>query len=330
MMGHSVGEYAAACVAGVFSLEDGLRLVAERGRLMQALPGRGAMAAVFAGEERVAQALASQRGAVSIAALNGPESVVISGAAEGVGSVREALEAQGVRTRPLDVSHAFHSALMDPVREDFSRAVGSIVRSMPRLGLVSNVTGRPAGAEVTEADYWCRHLREPVRFMEGMETLREQVCAAFIEIGPLPTLLGMGQRCLPEVDRRWLPSLRRGRDDWSQILESLGSLYVCGADVDWAGFDRDYARRKEALPTYPFQRERYWVEEPQPRPAEKATARARLEDLVYEVKWPERPRGRALGQEGVGRWLVLSDEGGGWRELRAAVCGIGVWGIAGG
>ena len=316
VMGHSVGEYTAACVAGVFSLEDGLALIAERGRLMQALPVRGAMAAVFAAEERVVQAIAPHGGDVSIAAVNGPASVVISGTAEGVGAVRTALEALGVRSRALDVSHAFHSALMDPVREEFSRAAERVARSRPRLGLISNVTGGSAGLEVTEADYWWRHLRQPVRFTEGMATLLEQGCAAFIEIGPAPTLLGMGQRCLAEGDRLWLPSLRRGRDDWSQIVESLGSLYVRGAEVDWEGFDRDYPRRKVALPTYPFQRERYWVEEPQPLPGEGVPAVGGVRDLVYEVNWPERPRGVVAARaEGAGLWLVLADEGGVGRDL---------------
>lgn len=260
VMGHSVGEYVAACIAGVFTLEDGLKLIAERARLMQALPAGGAMAAVFADESVVSQAIASYTSQLSIAAINGPTNVVISGAEEVLSSVLESLSQQGIKSRRLTVSHAFHSPLMDPILDEFERIASSITYSQPQIGLMSNVTGELASAnQATNARYWREHVRMPVRFADAMISLSKSGCDVFIEIGPNPTLLSMGQHCLPEGMDTWLPSLRQGQDDWQPLLKSLAQLYSMGADVDWKAFDKDYARRKLVLPTYPFQRERYWV-----------------------------------------------------------------------
>lgn len=269
VMGHSLGEYVAACVAGVFSLEDGLKLVATRARLMQALPQDGAMVSVFAPEARVAAAIqpyadqvALAKPAVGIAAINGPESVVISGYHQAVEAVVATLNAQGVNTVKLKVSHAFHSPLMEPMLAEFEQVATEVTFSSPQINLISNVTGQQVTTEITNAEYWVRHLRRSVRFADGMETLHQQGYEVFLEIGPKPTLLGMGRKCLPEGVGVWLPSLRPGLSDWQQLLESLGQLYVRGGSVDWSGFDQDYRRRRLVLPTYPFQRQRYWVETP--------------------------------------------------------------------
>ncbi len=266
VMGHSVGEYVAACIAGVFSLEDGLKLIAQRGRLMQALPQEGEMVAVFADEGKVLPAIRPYAQEVSIAAINGPESVVISGQRECVQAVLEALEAEGVKTKKLNVSHAFHSPLMEPMLADFEQVAQEVTYSRPRISLISNVTGGLVTAEIATPDYWCRHVRQPVKFAAGMETLHRQGDEVFVEIGPKPTLLGMGRHCLPDGEvngsapLQWLPSLRPGREDWQQLLESLAQLYVSGVPVDWSGFDRDYGRCCLQLPTYPWQRKRYWIE----------------------------------------------------------------------
>jgi natural product biosynthesis luciferase-like monooxygenase protein len=261
VMGHSVGEYVAACVAGVFTLEDGLRLIAERGRLMQSLPRAGEMAAVFAGEEEVRAALSSVKEQVSIAAVNGQRNVVISGAREAVRAVVRSLEAEGIKSQTLNVSHAFHSPLMDLILDRFGEAARSVDFSTPRLPLVSNLDGRVMGnGFVPGADYWRRHLREPVRFAEGINTLGRLGHRVFLELGPNPSLNNMGRRCLTEATATWLPSLKQGAGEWRTLLGSLCKLYVEGVKADWAGFDRDYARRRVALPTYPFERKRYWVE----------------------------------------------------------------------
>ncbi len=261
VMGHSVGEYVAACIAGVFTLEDGLKLISERACLMQQLPSGGSMAAVFADEKTVAKAIASHIDQLSIAAINGPSNVVISGAEEALSNVLETLAQQGIKSRRLTVSHAFHSPLMETILDDFEQTAASVQYSEPGIGLLSNVTGQLTfSKQVTDPRYWRDHVRLPVRFADAMAHLNESGCDIFIEIGPNPTLLSMGQRCLPDGTGTWLPSLRQGRDDWQTLLSSLAQLYTMGAEVDWKTFDRDYTRRKLILPTYPFQRERYWVE----------------------------------------------------------------------
>lgn len=261
VMGHSVGEYVAACVAGVFSLEDALKLIADRSRLMQALPAGGEMAAVFASEAQVIAAIAPYPQQVAIAAVNGPQNVVISGALPTVQTVLQKLEAQGIESRSLRVSHAFHSPLMEPILAEFEQRASELLYGEPQIDLISNVTGQLVqGAEIGQASYWRRHLRQPVRFAAGMQTLLAQGYDLFVEIGPNPVLIGMGQQSLPYGVGVWLPSLRRGQNDWQQLLQSLASLYVQGVKVDWSGFDHDYQRSRVPLPTYPFQRQRFWIE----------------------------------------------------------------------
>ncbi|MBV8886873.1 MAG: type I polyketide synthase [Chroococcidiopsidaceae cyanobacterium CP_BM_RX_35] len=260
VMGHSVGEYVAACVAGVFSLEDGLKLIAARGRLIQALPPLGEMVALMAAPGVVAAAVAPYGQQIAIAAHNGPSSVVISGEQQAVRAVCADLEAQGVKTKKLQVSHAFHSPLMAPMVTEFQQVASEVTYHVPQLKFISNLTGQLVSQEIASPEYWCRHILSPVQFAASMETLQQQGYEVFVEIGPKPTLLGMGRHCLPESGRLWLPSLRPGQEDWQQLLQSLAQLYVRGVTVDWTGFDRDYQRQRVALPTYPFQRQRYWVE----------------------------------------------------------------------
>ncbi len=259
LIGHSVGEIAAACVAGVFSLEDGLTLVAARARLMQALPQQGAMVACLTDVTRVQSAIAEYSDEVSIAAVNGPTNVVISGATTAVQAIVEQLAAEHIRTRALTVSHAFHSPLMDPMLAEFRAVATRITYAEPTLPLISNLTGQLADATIATPDYWVRHVREAVQFADGMACLLAQGVDIFLEIGPKPVLLGMGQRCVPEDTGLWLPSIRPDQA-WPQLLSSLGQLYRQGVTVDWQAFDQNYARRRVVLPTYSFQRERYWVD----------------------------------------------------------------------
>lgn len=259
VMGHSVGELVAACVAGLFSLEDGLKLAAERGHLMGTLPQNGEMTAVFAPPDQVMEAIQPFAHVVSIAAVNGPEMVVISGAQEEITAVTHHLHQHGIETRPLATSHAFHSPLMEPILADFARIAASITYHTPQIALITNLTGQLAGVEAAHPDYWVQHARQPVQFMAGMHTLRERGCDLFVEIGPQPTLLGMGQRCLGDETAVWLPSLRQNQGNWQTMLHSLGQMYTLGLPVNWAAFDKDYKWRKVILPSYPFERQRYWL-----------------------------------------------------------------------
>jgi acyl transferase domain-containing protein/thioesterase domain-containing protein/acyl carrier protein len=260
VLGHSVGEYTAACVAGVFSLEDGLGLIAARARLMQQLPSGGLMAAILAAPGRVAKAIARCQDRVAIAAANGPENTVISGEGAVVRAIVAEFESAGVRTQLLAVSHAFHSPLMEPMLDQFEAVAAAVKYERPRVPIVSNLTGRLLTEERPDAAYWRQHIRSTVQFAAGMETLARQDIHALLEVGPAPVLLGMGRRCIPDFQAVWLPSMRKGRDDWQTLLDSLAELYVLGAKVDWAGFDQPWPRRRVTLPTYPFERTRLWLE----------------------------------------------------------------------
>jgi len=275
VVGHSLGEYVAACVAGVFSLEDGLRLVAERGRLMQELPEGGAMAALAASEVVVRPAIEEAGGSVVLAAVNGPESTVVSGDRAAVEAVMRSLEAQGVRATALRVSHAFHSPRMDPILDRFEAAAARIVPATPRVPLVSNVLGRLfAPGELPDAAYWRRHVRQAVRFGPGLEALAAEGHDLFLELGPGATLTGMGRKALGGKGRgalggqsRFLVSLAGGSGDWGALLRSLGTLHTLGSPVSWDGFDAPYGRRRVPLPTTPFERTRCWVDPSPDEPA---------------------------------------------------------------
>ncbi len=277
VMGHSLGEYVAAVLAGVFSLEDGLKLIAARGRLMGALPEGGAMAAVFAPAEAVQQAIAGQP-RVSIAAVNGLDSTVVSGDREAVQAVQDAFAQQGIKFKPLNVSHAFHSPRMDPMLDEFERIAAEITYASPKIRFISDVSGEFArGAQIANPRYWRDHVRQPVQFLGSIQTLYREGFDVFVEIGPNPTLSGMGQRILADPGRplTWATSLKQNQDDWAQILTGLGRVFAAGGSVDWAAFDQPYPRRKLALPTYPFQRSRYWVKFETPQAgAPRSAARA--------------------------------------------------------
>jgi len=261
VLGHSLGEYVAACVAGVFSLEDGLWLVAQRARLMQELPRDGLMSVIFTDPTRVAEALAAYQGRVTIAAANGPENTVISGETDAVRALIDDFKAAGIGTRLLNVSHAFHSPLLEPMLDKFASVARQVEYQRPRIPLVSNLTGELIVDGPPVPDYWCQHTRNTVQFAASMEQLAELDLAAMLEVGPTATLLGMGRRCLPQLDVGWLPSLRKGVGDWQSLLTTLAELYTLGVKVDWAGFDRHWPRRRLALPTYPFERTRHWLVE---------------------------------------------------------------------
>jgi acyl transferase domain-containing protein len=259
--GHSAGEFAAACVAGVISLADGLRLMAERGRLLQTLhASAGAMVALNADQTTVGAALAPYGAAISIAAVNGPENTVVAGWRHAVEAVAQRMREQGVKATFLNIPVASHSPLTEPILEDFARAAEQVHHAPPQITLISNVTGRPVDPTELGPAYWRTHLRQPVQFAAGMRALYDTGCRVFVEIGPKPVLLGMGCQCTPEADALWLPSLREGESDWRQMLHALGELYVRGVDVNWEEFDRASRVQRVVLPTYPFDRQRYWID----------------------------------------------------------------------
>ncbi|MGA5758853.1 SDR family NAD(P)-dependent oxidoreductase [Nonomuraea bangladeshensis] len=259
--GHSLGEISAAHVAGVLDLADACRLVAARGRLMQALPAGGAMAAIGCGEDEIVPVL---HGDVSVAAVNAPGAVVVSGAADQVAEVVEWARERGYRTRPLRVSHAFHSPLMEPMLAEFEQVVAGLTLRRPELALVSNVSGDLAGDEVTEPGYWVEHVRRPVRFADGVQVMRQRGVTHFLEVGPDAQLAPMVEEILADGGRTApvVPLLRRDRDEVTHFGAALGAAWAGGVGVDWAPWfaDRETPPRPVTLPTYPFQRRRFWLE----------------------------------------------------------------------
>nr|WP_261801115.1 SDR family NAD(P)-dependent oxidoreductase [Streptomyces sp. PBH53] len=282
VLGHSVGELAAACVAGVWSLPDAARIVAARGRLMQALPEGGAMVAVQAGEGEI-----ELPEGVELAAVNGPSSVVLSGDEEAV--LAEAARWSDRRTKRLSVSHAFHSHLMEPVLDDFRQVLESVTFHAPRLAFVSTVTGTPVSDELCVPEYWIRNVRQTVRFADAVAAVRAAGADALVEVGPDATLAPLAEG--------GVPLLRRGRPEALALVEGLARSQ---AAVDWAEFFRAAGARPADLPTYPFQHSRFWpaVARPEADPA----ARWR-----YRVRWE--PLGSAVDAVPAGRWLVAVPAG---------------------
>ncbi|MFY1827579.1 type I polyketide synthase [Myxococcus fulvus] len=266
VLGHSVGEYAAAIFAGALTAEAGLPLLAERARLMQALPERGAMLAVFTDEARVLRALA-RHDRVSLAALNGPRNTVISGARESIDAIARELAAEGLESQRLKVSHAFHSPLMQPMLEAFARVVEGVRLQAPRVSLISNLDGTEAGEGFTRPDSWVRHCREPVRFAEGLRTLLQRGVRVFLEVGPKPVLSNLARDIAAPEAALWLETLHPRRSDRMGLLRALSELYVRGSSVDPGRLEAGAGCI--ALPTYPFERQRHWLDVPAPwsRPA---------------------------------------------------------------
>ncbi|WP_317441279.1 SDR family NAD(P)-dependent oxidoreductase [Streptomyces collinus] len=252
--GHSIGELAAAHVAGVLHVADAARLVAARARLMQALPAGGAMASVRAEESVVRAALVD---GVEIAAVNGPRSVVISGAEDAVTGVMERL--RGRKVTRLRVSHAFHSPLMEPMLFDFADAASKLSYDAPRIAVVSTLTGEPATDDLRDPDYWVRQVREPVRFGDAVATLTARGATKFVEIGPDTVLAAMAEDSLP-AEAHAVAIQRRDRDEAHTLLTALGELHVRGTDVDFTALHP--GRHVDDLPTYPFRRDHYWLSTP--------------------------------------------------------------------
>ena len=258
VLGHSVGQYAAACVAGVFSLEDGARLMAERGRLFGSLPEGGRMVAVFTDAKHVEE-LAGEFPRVSVGAYNGPNTV-LSGPGEDLEQIVARFGDEGIRCTWLETSHAFHSELLDPVLDEFESYAAQLEFAVPALPLVCNRTGAVLTAQTPiDAQYWRRHSRQPVQFAESVRTVAALGCSVLMEIGPQPVLTGAAVQVWPDhlAAPRAIVSLRKGVGDRRQIADALAAAYVGGHQPDFASLHRQPNRRLE-LPTYPFQRRRFW------------------------------------------------------------------------
>ncbi len=236
LAGHSIGEIVAAQVSGVLSLEDAARLVTMRGRLMQALPPGGAMVAVMASEETVLPMLADCAAEVGLAAVNGPQSVVLSGVEEKVAGIAAALREQGVKSRRLKVSHAFHSPLMAPMLAEFRSVVEELSFAEPRIAIVSTLTGKPASSgELASPEHWVGHVPGTVRFLDAMRSAESQGATAFLELGPDSVLAALGRTCLT-TDAALVAMLRRGRAEPGTVALALAEVFARGVPVDWQAY----------------------------------------------------------------------------------------------
>ncbi|MDT3395987.1 type I polyketide synthase [Streptomyces sp. B1866] len=335
VLGHSFGEYVAACVAGVMSLEDGLALTVARSRLMATLSGHGAMAAIAAPELVVAEEIADHPEAVSIAAVNGPVATTVSGDRKLVAEVCAAFAARGVRVKQLAITTASHSPLVEPILKPLREAAAAIRFQPPRIPLVSNLDGRALAWDAApDADYWCEHARRPVRFAAGVATLLDLGARHFVETGPAPVLLGLVDAVVPpERGAVLLPSLRPRQDDWQVVTDSVARLYAAGGEIDWRGWDRDYRRTRVAVPATPFEKTVCWREPRQPGSAAAGGGVEPLpdggaaeggpadEELLYRLDWRpappagdrtsgDRTAGDRTGGEAPGGWLLFADASG--------------------
>ncbi|SLM50075.1 putative Polyketide synthase [Nitrospira japonica] len=317
MIGHSIGEYVAACLSGVFSLEDALSLVALRGRLMQALPA-GAMLAVSMPEAEAAPWLREHD--VDLAAVNAPNQCVWSGPIESIDRAETVLAGRGIQTVRLRTSHAFHSRMMDPILESFRTRVGDTARRPPTIPWVSNVTGEWISTEqATDPRYWTDHLRQGVRFADGIRTIRRAPERVLLEVGPGQTLCTLAQRQIEGETSTVFASLSRRRraaaavQEATEFLDAVGRLWGAGVPIEWSGLRGERAGRVP-LPTYPFERRRFWVE-----PAARSEAdsfgdisakKSDSADWLYRPSWKRAGLCRRPAQPEPAPWLVFLDDHG--------------------
>ncbi|NMO19517.1 SDR family oxidoreductase [Pyxidicoccus fallax] len=325
MLGHSIGEYVAACLAGVFTLPDALALVAKRGALMQSLPA-GAMLSVQLPEDEVRPHLTP---ALSVAAVNGPRLTVVAGPTEAIAALQSTLEARGVGVARLHTSHAFHSAMMDPILPAFTDAVRAVKLNAPKLPFLSNVTGTWIdAAQATDPAYWARHLREAVRFDAGLRELAKKPQLALLEVGPGTTLVSLARQQPGAGERVAVSCTRHPRetsaDDVTVLLNALGRLWLDGVHPDWAGFSKKEQRRRMPLPSYPFERQRYWIDarpgsglgavRPAAAPSASSAALEKKSDPAdwfYVPSWKRAPLSRSATATGpaasLRSWLLFAD-----------------------
>ncbi len=320
LLGHSVGEISAACLAGAIDLSDAVRLVAGRAQLMADLPAGGVMAAVSCDEGAAFRAIAEQGARIAVAAVNGPAEVVLSGSGDGVRAVTAALAAEGRRVRILNVSHAFHSPLLEPMLAGFDDLLATIKVRTPEITLISNVTGQPWGQDQLEPSYWLRHATGTVRFHDGIVRVHADGIRTFLELGPQPVLTSLGRAAITDPACVWLSTLSRGTDDRSHLFGSLGALHLRGCRVDWQQVHKTRRLRRVPGPAYPWERERFWFRIPPVAAAQDGQTteglgiRVRAPEPVFEQHFthdqPIVPPDRVLA------WLTE-------RSVRAATTGLG-------
>lgn len=300
VVGHSVGEYAAAAIAGVFSLEDGLKLIIARGRLMDELTERGAMLVIRASRQTIQPILNKHAQTVSVAVENGPENIVVAGSVNAIEMIEREFTAQTITTIRLNVSHAFHSPLMAPMLTQFHAVAASIKYQEPHTYVISNISGKKEKEALCKPEYWVNHIMATVKFQASMETLLNEQIHICIEVGPDATLISgyMGQH----ISHSWLASQRRTNP--KILLESLAELYQLGVEIDWRELHQQKQRSIVTLPVYPFQREPFWMKGHVVR--EPGTGTGNLSRDCYGVKWTQQVLHQVDTPVGD-KWLVFGN-----------------------
>lgn len=258
VIGHGIGEYASATVAGILSPDDALKLVSSYSRLISSLPEGGSMAVVLTDRETTLESLLACSANVVIAAVNTTKHCIISGKNAEIDKALEYFKQKNIPTQRTNMRHAYHSPLMEPIVEEFRQIASSIIHKTPSVGFISGLYGGEIPSNISMENYWVEQLRSPVEFYKGIQQLDQQDCKIFLEVGPQPILISIGMQCLPAGTGTWLQSIRRGQDEWRTLVESLAQIYLQGIPVNWKGFDAPYLRHKLILPTYQFQRNRFW------------------------------------------------------------------------
>jgi acyl transferase domain-containing protein/acyl carrier protein len=283
MIGHSIGEYVAASLAGVFSLEDALALVAMRGRLMQQLPA-GAMLSVSQSAAEIQSLLTDN---LSLAASNAPSSCVVSGTHDAIDTIQEKLTALGVECRRLHTSHAFHSGMMEPILEPFIKEFQKVKLNPPQIPFISNVTGTWITAQqATDPNYWATHLRQTVQFSAGISTLLQEPNYILLEVGPKRSLSTLAKKHSHSLAFCSLPHPQEKQSDVEFLLNTLGKLWLHGLQIDWSGFYNGESRHRLPLPTYPFERQRYWIEQ-EPTKSDPLAKKSDIADWFYVPLWKQ-------------------------------------------
>lgn len=311
LIGHSIGEYVAACLAGVFTLKDALMLVAQRGRLMQSLP-TGAMLAVSLSAEAVIPWLSAD---VSLSAINAPQMCALAGTEVAIQELQTKLEQQGISCQRLHISHAFHSPMMEAIVQPFQQLVAQVKRQSPQKRWISNLTGTwITAAEATDPHYWAQHLRQPVRFAEGLTTALAEPNCVLLEVGPGRTLSTLARQCPAANGQIVLSSLRHPKDvrsDQAFLLNMVGRLWLAGIRLDWSKFYSHEQRHRLCLPTYPFERQRYWIERSAAKaaiPAIATSEKSPLDQWFYTPTWKQQPWiAPAIANHSPQIWLIFCD-----------------------
>ncbi len=314
VLGHSVGEFAAAHIAGVFSLEEGLTLIASRGALMWEHCPKGGMLAVFDTADKVQAFVDAHQDKISMAAFNSPRQTVVAGDPATLDLLSDELKSQNIKSHRLNVSHGFHSVQMAPMLAPYGKVVEQVALQAPKIKFVSTVTAQLEKDQLAQNEYWVNHVNSPVNYQGAIAELAKMDLDVLIEIGPGATLTTLGQICVDAAQTIWLNTQMPERE-WATLLTTMGQLFVKGASIDWKGFDAPYSRRRIPLPTYPFQRKRFWLEDDMldiPLPPgfqEKPMVRG-----LYTVQWegvPLEEEGRIAGR----RCMIIQQGGADWQPL---------------